>query len=126
LPRDEKRAHFAKRQEACRKDVECCFGVLQGRFSIISNPCWQWNMDTIADVMFVCYILHNMILEDECYIPRLEDILPGVYTRESCRGLSFEDLVTNTVEMENEDTHFDMREDLIEHLWAMKGANTWA
>ena len=28
-PTDEKRAHFAKRQEACRKDVERCFGVLQ-------------------------------------------------------------------------------------------------
>jgi hypothetical protein len=81
LPGNEKRAHFAKRQEACMKDVECCFGVLQGRFAIISKP---------------------------------------------CRGLSFEDLLTNTVEMEDEDTHFDLRGDLIEHLWAMKGANTWA
>ena len=26
---DKKRAHFAKRQEVCRKDVEHCFGVLQ-------------------------------------------------------------------------------------------------
>ena len=27
-PGDEKRKHFAKRQETCRKDVERCFGVL--------------------------------------------------------------------------------------------------
>jgi hypothetical protein len=38
-PSDEKRAHFAKRQEACRKDLERCFGVLQARFAIIQNPC---------------------------------------------------------------------------------------
>jgi hypothetical protein len=29
LPLDEKKAHFAKRQEAARKDVDYCFGVLQ-------------------------------------------------------------------------------------------------
>ena len=28
MPGDEKRKHFASRQEACRKDVEHCFGVL--------------------------------------------------------------------------------------------------
>ena len=38
-PTDEKRAHFAKCQEAYRKDVERCFGVLQARFAIIQNPC---------------------------------------------------------------------------------------
>jgi hypothetical protein len=40
-PDDEKKKHFASRQEACRKDVERCFGVLQARFSIIRNPCRQ-------------------------------------------------------------------------------------
>jgi hypothetical protein len=32
---DEKRKHFSSRQEAMRKDVERCFGVLQARFAII-------------------------------------------------------------------------------------------
>lgn len=65
LSGDEKRKHFAKVQEATCKDVERAFGVLQGRFAIISNPCKQWNMDTILDIMFVCIILHNMIIDDE-------------------------------------------------------------
>lgn len=39
LPQDEKRIHFAERQEAVRKDVERCFGVLQARFAILQNPC---------------------------------------------------------------------------------------
>jgi hypothetical protein len=38
-PSNEKRAHFAKRQEACQKNVEQCFGILQAHFAIIQNPC---------------------------------------------------------------------------------------
>jgi hypothetical protein len=37
-PQDEKRAHYSKMQESTRKDVERCFGVLQGRFAILANP----------------------------------------------------------------------------------------
>lgn len=33
-PQDEKKTHFATVQEATRKDVERCFGVLQARFEI--------------------------------------------------------------------------------------------
>jgi hypothetical protein len=125
-PGDEKRKHFAKRQEACRKDVERCFGVLQARFSIIRNPCRQWSMDTISDIMFACCILHNMILEDERDVPGLENIISGLVDENVplCRGLSFEALMNHTVEIENEDLHYSLRGDLIEHLWAFKGANT--
>jgi hypothetical protein len=123
MPGDEKRKHFASRQEACRKDVERCFGVLQARFAIIRNPCRQWSMETIADIMFTCCILHNMILDDEHDVPGLENILAcefggNVPLR---RGLSFEELTTNTIKIENKDMHYGMRGDLIEHLWALKG-----
>jgi hypothetical protein len=33
-PRGNKNKYFAKAQEACRKDVERSFGVLQSRFAI--------------------------------------------------------------------------------------------
>ena len=75
---DEKRSHFVKRHEVCRKDVKHCFGVLQARFSIIRNPCRQWSMDTISNIMFACFIFHNMILEDERDVPGLENIISGL------------------------------------------------
>jgi hypothetical protein len=34
-PMEEKKAHFAKRQEATKKNVECTFGILQAHFAII-------------------------------------------------------------------------------------------
>jgi hypothetical protein len=57
-------------------------------------------MDTIADIMFVCCILHNMILDDECDVGLelffdLDRVVPLQ------RDLSFEDLVSGTVEIEN-------------------------
>jgi hypothetical protein len=52
-----------------------------------------------------------MILEDEEDVEGLEDIIPefqvGVVPLE--RGLSFEDLLTSTTEIENSDTHFGLR-----------------
>ena len=37
-PQGNKKKYFAKAQEACRKDVERAFGVLQARFAIVRRP----------------------------------------------------------------------------------------
>ncbi len=37
------------------------------------------------------------------------------------RGLTFDNFVSSTIEIENSDTHFSLRGDLIEHLWELKG-----
>ena len=80
-------------------------------------------MDTISDIMFVCCILHNMIIDDERDVPDLENILAPHFSGNVPlpRGLSFQQLVANTHEIENEDTHYELRGDLIEHLWGLKG-----
>ena len=95
---DEKRKYFAKRQEACRKDVKRCIGVLQARFSIIRNPCRQWSMDTISDIMFACCILYNMILVDECDVPGHKNIISVLVNENAAlrRGLSFEVFMNDT------------------------------
>lgn len=111
------------------KDVERCFGVLEGRFEIFWNPCQHRSIEVMSDFMFAYCILHNMILEDEVDVAGLDDIFGDrdgdVHARVDHlqRGLTFDQLLTSTVELENQDTHFSLRGDLIEHLWAIKGAN---
>jgi hypothetical protein len=61
---EKKKRRFAKRQEACRKDVECAFGVLESRWAIIRHPTRAWSIEVMWEVMTVCVIMHNMIVED--------------------------------------------------------------
>lgn len=65
LPQCEKDKRFTQHPESARKDVERAFGVLQRRFAIIRNPARLWDRSALADFMYACVILHNMIVEDE-------------------------------------------------------------
>ena len=58
----EKKAHFAKMQEALRKDMERAFGVLQARFAIVKGPARFWDQEDLYYIMQTCVILHNMII----------------------------------------------------------------
>ena len=42
-PDDQKKSNFSGAQESARKDVERCFGVMQARWSIITQHCRLWN-----------------------------------------------------------------------------------
>ena len=64
-PLKAKKKHFARVQDACRKDVECAFRILQARFSIERGPTRFWDEATLNDIMNACIILHNMIIENE-------------------------------------------------------------
>lgn len=50
-PSDRKKAHFARMQEAYRKDVERAFGVLQARFTIVKGPAHFWNQVDLYYIM---------------------------------------------------------------------------
>ncbi|XP_039684958.1 uncharacterized protein [Medicago truncatula] len=65
LPQSEPDKLFAKHQEACRKDIERVFGVLQARLKIICEPARLWNIADLGIIMRSCIILDNMIVEDE-------------------------------------------------------------
>jgi hypothetical protein len=43
-----------------RKDVEC---MLKNRFRIFKNPIRFHNMEDVQSMMYVCCMIHNMILD---------------------------------------------------------------
>lgn len=71
------------------QDEKRCFEVLQSRYAIIRNSCKRW-------IMFACCIFYNMILEDECSVSRLQNILVGLGDSGMplYRGFLFEELMT--------------------------------
>jgi hypothetical protein len=64
-PQTKKQAQFAKAREACRKDIEKAFGVLQDRFAIVRDPAYFGDKKTLNNIMKCCVILHNIVIEDE-------------------------------------------------------------
>ncbi|CAN0925013.1 hypothetical protein LINGRAHAP2_LOCUS34517 [Linum grandiflorum] len=64
-PTNNKEALFVERQEGYQKDVERAFGILQAHWAIVCNPVRSWDVPSLKNIMLVCIILHNMIVENE-------------------------------------------------------------
>jgi glutathione S-transferase len=124
--------YFAKAQEACRKDVERAFGVLQSRFAIVRGPARLWDEDTLHDIMMACIIMHNMIIEDEReehggqyeyhfdndghYVCNYDHMGSRVTVSHSAAP----ELVAwmrNYKNIKDSEIHYQLKSDLIEHLW---------
>ncbi|XP_040989005.1 uncharacterized protein LOC121236634 [Juglans microcarpa x Juglans regia] len=74
-PRGNKKKHFTAVQESARNDVEHAFGVLQQRFAILHGPSRMFKIKYLTNIMKVCVILHNMIIEnehDDNLVPNIE------------------------------------------------------
>lgn len=58
--------HFWSCQlESVRKDIECCFGILKGRYRILRTPISVQDHRTVDDIFYSCCVLHNMNLMDD-------------------------------------------------------------
>ena len=122
-PLEAKKKHFTRVQEACRKDVECAFGILQARFSIVRRPVCFWDEATFNDIMKACIILHNMIIEDERdpngvqqdddYEQVFESI-PSLVSREPT--IEVQNFIQSYIRIRNRETHSQLQNDLVEHL----------
>jgi hypothetical protein len=62
---EKKYSRFAKEQDACQKDVERAFGVLESRWTIVRHPAKVWSVQQMWKVMTACVIMHNMIIYEE-------------------------------------------------------------
>ena len=59
--------------ESTRKDVECCFGILKGRFRFLRQGILLHTEEKVDTTFFTCCILHNMILSADGLDRRWED-----------------------------------------------------
>ncbi|XP_042410160.1 protein ALP1-like [Zingiber officinale] len=124
-PEDPKRKLFKERQESTRKDVEWAFGVLQSRWAIVRGPAHYWYRKKLKQIMLVCIILHNMIVEDEgghminWYNDKGDE--PAQPIHGSNRG--FQDYLRTNSELRDTQVHHQLRADLVEHIWGQYNNN---
>ena len=113
-------------QEAARKDVERAFGVLQARFAIVSRPARGWHHSNLQRIMRCCVILHNMIIENERGM-NTDYLYDGLSTSatvtspDTSRSACFSQFVSTFQRINNSNMHIQLRNDLVSHLWALKG-----
>jgi len=55
-------AVWSKWVESLRKDVECCFGIMKGRFRILKTGIRLHGVDVVDKIWATCCALHNMLL----------------------------------------------------------------
>jgi hypothetical protein len=48
-----------------RKAVERVFGILNKRFRVLKLPLMGGDVEEIEDMLFSCFIMHNMLLRDK-------------------------------------------------------------
>ena len=63
-PATKEEQKYTKWQEACRKDIERAFGVLQSKWQCLARPMHQMDLSLVGGRMASCLILHNMCVSD--------------------------------------------------------------
>lgn len=63
---------WSKWVKSVRKDVECVFGILKGRFRCFKLPTFYQNKSVIDNMFFTCCILQNILLNVDGYDIRWE------------------------------------------------------
>jgi hypothetical protein len=118
-PQSAKLKHFATMQEALRKDVERCFGVLKSRFAILNCPARIWDVSMLKKIWTAAVILHNMILEDDRNSDQHQPL--NVADNINLEG-DFEAFRKWRIDVSSWEKSRQLRSDLIDHLWNLKGS----
>ncbi|KAK1618466.1 hypothetical protein QYE76_023983 [Lolium multiflorum] len=109
-------------------DVERAFGVLQQRFAVVRFPAMTWSKDQMWEVMNCCVCLHNMIIENERKhpVPLAEQEAP--YEREGPLAQpnhqvppSWAAFIAMRQEIRDSTMHQLLQDDLVEHIWRLRG-----
>jgi hypothetical protein len=128
-PQGKKKKHFAKMQEAYRKDVEQAFGVLQAWYAIIRFPGRFWKHANLSVIMLAVIILHNMTIEDEARTEFDGDFnyhqTPHTQVAITSNGpmdTTFDQFLLRYQAIRDHRSHATLQQDLIDHLWTKFGS----
>jgi hypothetical protein len=70
---------FSQWLEALRKDVECTFGILKGRWRILKTGIHVHNTEAIDNIWMTCCALHNHLLDVDGLSHKWDDGVPSSY-----------------------------------------------
>ena len=69
---------WSKLLESMRKDVECTFGILKGRWRILKSGIRHQGVDAVDKIWLTCCVLHNWLLEIDGLNAKWSEIsMPG-------------------------------------------------
>ncbi|GJT90890.1 caffeoylshikimate esterase-like protein [Tanacetum coccineum] len=119
---DVKRIRYKQAHEAARKDVERAFSVLKKKWIIVRTPARSRSLKRITHLMYTCIILHNMIRKEKGKTITL-DFYPKEQHREDDLVKSAQDRLRVIREIHDEETHLNLKADLVEHIWHRTNAN---
>ncbi|XP_062713728.1 uncharacterized protein LOC109428065 [Aedes albopictus] len=131
-PQTAKAKLYAKRQESVRKDVERCFGILQACWQILVNPCRLFDEESMRDIITTCIILHNMRIHFKHSNPELRNQVENVHPDMPCSGTAgfsrvpqrtFNEMCEDRNNIRNAQRYYEMRNELVDHLWMTKGVS---
>jgi hypothetical protein len=73
----------------------------------------------MRDITTTCIIMHNMIVENEGKVGPRERFTEGGDNVKTSHEMTtyFQTFIDNHVKIRNNDTHHQLQEDLVEHLW---------
>ena len=108
--------------------MECAFGILQARFSIVRGPARFWDEATLNNIMKACIILYNMIIEDK-WDPngvqqgddykQVPESIPTTVSQEPTTKV--QNFIQSHIRIKDRETHSQLQDDLVEHLWQLFG-----
>lgn len=104
---------WSKWIEGIRKDVECTFGILKGRFRILKNGFRVHNLETTDNIFKTCCALHNMLLEVDGLDLEWKEGVKGDYELEYEDG---NEIPIQILKVNTDDKFSQRRYELINHF----------
>ena len=103
---------------------------MQKRWAIIRHPARLWEREQLADIMYACVILHNMIIEDERDTYGIPDDNTYEQSQVSAQITrlaqgpihGFAQVLEQDTNIRDRIIHRRLKADLVEHIWQKFGS----